>query len=117
MAAELLQELALSILPTITPIFIGCSGGVVGVILKHRKPSLRAMLAAAVVSGFAGYITHKLCLSTNLDEHLTNALTGLGGFFGPATLQGLGNTVFKKLGIDISPYIHEHDTSEHDGDG
>lgn len=117
MATDLIiRHLAQEVLPVITPIFIGCSGGIVAVILKNRKPSLRALIAAAIVSGFAGYITYKLCLSTALDEHLTNAVTGLGGFFGPATLNALGGHVFKRIGIDISPYAHEDEPPDENHD-
>lgn len=84
------------------PVLIGATGGVVALILKNARPPLSAYIAAIVVSGFTGFLVFNMCRAYAINDYLTSAAVGIGGVFGPLTLNAMGKLLFDKLGLDFS---------------
>lgn len=89
-------------LEVLHPVLIGATGGVVALILKNARPPLSAYIAAIVVSGFTGFLVFNMCRAYAMNDYLTSAAVGIGGVFGPLTLNAMGKLLFDKLGLDFS---------------
>lgn len=89
-------------LEVLHPVLIGATGGVVALILKNARPPLSAYIAAIVVSGFTGFLVFNMCRAYAMNDYLTSVAVGIGGVFGPLTLNAMGKLLFDKLGLDFS---------------
>ena len=89
-------------LEVLHPVLIGATGGVVALILKNARPPLSAYIAAIVVSGFTGFLVFNMCRAYAVNDYLTSAVVGIGGVFGPLTLNAMGKVLFEKIGLDFS---------------
>lgn len=89
-------------LEVLHPVLIGATGGVVALILKNARPPLSAYIAAIVVSGFTGFLVFNMCRAYAMNDYLTSVAVGIGGVFGPLTLNAMGKLLFGKLGLDFS---------------
>lgn len=90
------------LLDVLHPVLIGATGGVVALILKNARPPLSAYIAAIVVSGFTGFLVFNMCRAYAMNDYLTSAAVGIGGVFGPLTLNAMGKVLFEKIGLDFS---------------
>jgi len=83
-------------------VMIGATGGIVALILKNKRHPVSAYVGAVIVSGFVGFLVFNLAKASDFNDYLTTVAVGIGGVFGPVTLNGIARFIYGRLGLEAS---------------